>query len=217
MENYECPNTKLALVLAAGELFAEKGFDGVSTREIAQKANARLGSIHYHFQTKEKLYIEAFRYALNKGNRKIVKEIIAEHPKRLESASGLAEIIWEAIQDFFQDVLSRKDPQWKNQLITRELYSPSAAMPRLVQEVFRSLHEDIKSLYFLCHPHAQEEDATVWALFLPGIATFYNHNQAILLEVLQKKSLDIKFIQKLTKATAKMMILYLGLPLPKEL
>ena len=87
MKDYECPNTKLSLVLAAGELFAEKGFDGVSTREIAQKANAKLGSIHYHFQTKEKLYIEAFRYALNKGNRKTVQQIISQNPKRLESAS----------------------------------------------------------------------------------------------------------------------------------
>ena len=114
-------------------------------------------------------------------------------------------------------MLSRKDPIWKNQLITRELYHPSTVMPRLVQEIFRSLHEDIKSLYFLYNAEGKEEDAIIWALFLPGIATFYNHNQAILLEVLEKKTLDAAFIKKLTKATAKMMILYLDLPLPSEL
>ncbi len=217
MKDYDAPNTKLALVLAAGELFSERGFDGVSTREIAQKADAKLGSIYYHFQTKEKLYIEAFRYAVSKGKRKTVRQIVDKNPKRLGSPEGLAEIVWETILDFFQDVLFQKAPEWKNRLITRELYHPSAVMPRLVEEIFREVYEDIKSLYFLVKPDGSEADASIWSMFLPGIATFYNHNRDILLEILGKKAFDTEFLHKATKATAKMMILYLNLPLPEGL
>lgn len=44
----------------AADLFAEHGFDGLSTREIAKACGCRLPSIYYHFGNKETLYREAF-------------------------------------------------------------------------------------------------------------------------------------------------------------
>ncbi len=44
----------------AEELFAEFGFGGTSTRDIAAAAEVTLGSVHYHFTSKRQLYIEAF-------------------------------------------------------------------------------------------------------------------------------------------------------------
>lgn len=43
------------LIKAAEELFAEKGFDGTSVRDIAQKADVNLAMISYYFGSKEKL------------------------------------------------------------------------------------------------------------------------------------------------------------------
>ena len=43
------------LINAAEELFAEKGFDGTSVRDIAQKADVNLAMISYYFGSKEKL------------------------------------------------------------------------------------------------------------------------------------------------------------------
>lgn len=43
------------LLNAAEELFAEKGFDGTSVRDIAQKADVNLAMISYYFGSKEKL------------------------------------------------------------------------------------------------------------------------------------------------------------------
>lgn len=42
-------NTKEALIQAAFQLFAEKGYAGASTREIASAANTNIASITYHF------------------------------------------------------------------------------------------------------------------------------------------------------------------------
>lgn len=50
--------TRDALLKAARELFAEKGAEGVSTREIALKANVNNGLIHRHFRTKDALLRE---------------------------------------------------------------------------------------------------------------------------------------------------------------
>lgn len=52
-------DTKNAIKVAARRLFATRGIDGVSVREIALEANQRnSGSVHYYFRTKEALVSE---------------------------------------------------------------------------------------------------------------------------------------------------------------
>jgi len=48
--------TRERIVDAALEAFAELGFRGASTREIASRADANQGLITYHFRTKEELW-----------------------------------------------------------------------------------------------------------------------------------------------------------------
>jgi AcrR family transcriptional regulator len=43
------------ILIVAEELFAEKGFDGTSVRDIAQQAGVNLAMISYYFGSKEKL------------------------------------------------------------------------------------------------------------------------------------------------------------------
>ena len=45
---------------AAERLFAAKGFDGVSTATIANEAGVSQSQIHYHFDTKQKLWDKVF-------------------------------------------------------------------------------------------------------------------------------------------------------------
>ncbi len=51
------------ILTVAEELFGEKGFDGTSVRDIAQKAGVNLAMISYYFGSKEKLleYLIEFR------------------------------------------------------------------------------------------------------------------------------------------------------------
>lgn len=50
--------TKEKILEIAAELFAEKGFDGVSIRDITKAAGANLGAVTYHFGSKEGLFGE---------------------------------------------------------------------------------------------------------------------------------------------------------------
>src|SRR6187200_2645379 len=47
--------TKDKILLAARELFEEKGYDSTSVREIAAKAGVNVALINYHFGSKETL------------------------------------------------------------------------------------------------------------------------------------------------------------------
>jgi AcrR family transcriptional regulator len=55
------PNMREAILAAAEELFSTHGFTAVSVRDIAQAAGANLGSVTYHFATKDGLLLEIYR------------------------------------------------------------------------------------------------------------------------------------------------------------
>lgn len=52
--------TRSALMDAAERLFAEKGVDATSVRDITGLAHANLGAINYYFGTKDRLVMEVF-------------------------------------------------------------------------------------------------------------------------------------------------------------
>ena len=99
-----------AILCAAEQLFAEKGFDAVAISEIAEKAGVSKANIFHHFNSKNELYISVLRTACE------------------ESAHLLQDLASEAIP--FQQRLSNfvdshlvnmLDHALANQLILREL------------------------------------------------------------------------------------------------
>ncbi len=52
------------LLDVAEELFAEKGFNSTSIREITAKSHSNIAAVNYHFGGKENLYSEVFRRRL---------------------------------------------------------------------------------------------------------------------------------------------------------
>src|SRR6266487_1236817 len=58
----EYSDKQMRIMEAAEELFAEKGFDGTSVRDIAEEAGVNLAMISYYFGSKEKLMESLFKY-----------------------------------------------------------------------------------------------------------------------------------------------------------
>lgn len=95
---------------AAEELFAEKGFDGTSVRDIAEEAGVNLAMISYYFGSKEKLMEALFRY---RGETiKLQLESMVENKKlsSLEKVYALVDHYIERImkQQCFYKILSRE-------------------------------------------------------------------------------------------------------------
>lgn len=65
--------TKDRILASAERLFADRGYDGVSLREIAAKADAQLALIHYHFGSKLDVYraIWAARYTTEVARQRV--------------------------------------------------------------------------------------------------------------------------------------------------
>ena len=58
----EAPGSTKGRILAAAEaVFAARGFEGASTREIAAHAGVNISSLHYHWSSKDALYVAVFQ------------------------------------------------------------------------------------------------------------------------------------------------------------
>ncbi|HXH29341.1 MAG TPA: TetR family transcriptional regulator [Bacteriovoracaceae bacterium] len=64
--------TKERIMEAAITLFAVKGFDGASIREIAKLADVNVASLNYHFKSKENLRQELVDYLITEFKNKIL-------------------------------------------------------------------------------------------------------------------------------------------------
>lgn len=64
------------ILFAAEKLFAEKGFEGTSTREISKEANVNISMISYYFGSKEKLFEKIFEVRMTESLL-FTKEVLA--------------------------------------------------------------------------------------------------------------------------------------------
>ncbi len=98
----EAPASTKARILAAAEaVFAAKGFDGASTREIAAAAGVNISSLHYHWESKETLYFAVFENIYDR----IVELVRSAIPDSTVTRPG-REVIDESMGrlfDFFAD------------------------------------------------------------------------------------------------------------------
>ncbi|MBP1474068.1 TetR family transcriptional regulator [Frateuria sp. MAH-13] len=61
-------STKERILAAAEVLFAQRGFDGASLRQLTAAAEVNLAAVNYHFGSKDKLVEEVFRRRLDTLN-----------------------------------------------------------------------------------------------------------------------------------------------------
>ena len=82
-QNPEKPDpTKERILDRAESLFARKGFQAVSVREITTTAECNLAAVNYYFSNKENLYLEVFRSRWAPRARRIqqcYKDAVAAH------------------------------------------------------------------------------------------------------------------------------------------
>src|SRR5665213_146174 len=75
-------STKERILGAAEVLFAQRGFDGASLRQLTTAAGVNLAAVNYHFGSKDKLVEEVFRRRLDALNasRLAALDKVAGHP-----------------------------------------------------------------------------------------------------------------------------------------
>ncbi|MFH1265707.1 MAG: CerR family C-terminal domain-containing protein [Planctomycetota bacterium] len=132
-------DTRTRILNAAGPIFAEKGYEAATVREICQEAGVNLASVNYYFRGKEQLYIEA---------------VMLEHPAKFGPEAKLdwpvgtpaAAKLKDFIHALLTHLLGRKTSPWQERLIVREIMDPSPVCRELLREHFRAAFDRLQGI-----------------------------------------------------------------------
>jgi AcrR family transcriptional regulator len=124
-------SSRVRLLDAAEELFADAGFNGVSVRQIVDRASVNLGAIPYHFGTKENLFKEVLlrRAAPLRDERKrMMAELTGRNPE-----PSLEEVIWVLLEPAFR---TSRDNDAFRRLLGRASMDPAPEVRRLMVDIY---------------------------------------------------------------------------------
>jgi TetR/AcrR family transcriptional regulator, regulator of cefoperazone and chloramphenicol sensitivity len=158
----EVDDTRTRLLDVAGEVFAERGFELATVREICRRADVQnLASINYYFRDKNNLYVEAVRTAF-KGSADPVPP-----PKWPDDATP-AEKLRGYITQFATTLIGDHRPTWHHLLVSRELAQPTDGCLAFIRDFARPHFDVLLGLLREVVPNADPIRLNMTALSIIG-------------------------------------------------
>jgi AcrR family transcriptional regulator len=168
LSSKEPDNTRGRIIDAAGEIFAQRGFDSTTVRDICQAAGANVAAVNYYFGDKQRLYIEA---VVRAHRWRMEQARLPEWSADTSPESKLADFI----TTFMRRVLTGPDDTWHTRLIMREISHPTEACAELVQSSIRPQFEIlIGILRELLPPEVADDELHRTAFSIVGQCLFYH-------------------------------------------
>lgn len=128
---------QIQIMEAAEELFAEKGFNGTSVRDIAEKAQVNLAMISYYFGSKDKLLETLFEYRGELSKTKLVSIIEKPNTTSLEK-------VYLLIDNYIDKVFNQ---QCFYKIFTREqVLTQTGHIAELILQMKKNNQENISRL-----------------------------------------------------------------------
>jgi AcrR family transcriptional regulator len=163
---HEAEDTRERILIASQKLFADKGFDATSVRDITTEAGCNVASVNYHFGGKEKLYLETFRSMLT-----VLRD------RRLEMMSELMERRPEPTLEEFVETFAviMIEPLVKDSwgrmfldLLSREMISPRLPQGVLLEEFFEPMMQRATMALAQVGPKLQDSTARMCVMSMVG-------------------------------------------------
>ncbi len=165
--------TRLRLLNAAGEVFAEKGFRAATVREICRAAGANVASVNYHFGDKQRLYSEVLRFAHACAMQK--------NPPQAGDDADPEDRLREFVSSFLRRVFDEGRPAWHEKLMSREMVEPTRALDELVKQDLQPRYVQLHSIIRgIIGPRADEKLVKHCGQSVIAQCVFYYHARPML-------------------------------------
>lgn len=179
------------IVEAAGEIFADKGFEQATVRDICQQANANLAAINYHFGDKQRLYVEAVKRAHK------WKMDQAELPQWSTDAPA-EQMLSDFIVTFIRRLKLGDRDTWQNRLMMREMVRSDGACSELVRDSIRPQFEILTSILRRLVPaETDEERLHLTAFSIVGQCLFYHFADPVVRKLVDNDEYERQSPEKL--------------------
>jgi AcrR family transcriptional regulator len=132
-------DTRTKLLDAAGQVFAESGFQTATVREICARAGVNIALVNYHFGDKLELYTEVLRHSVGASGNGIINQA-------LHSTAPPEEAFRELIHAMLLRVCRADRPGWHFRLMMHEFAQPTPAMASVIDETMRPVYDRFREL-----------------------------------------------------------------------
>jgi TetR/AcrR family transcriptional regulator, regulator of cefoperazone and chloramphenicol sensitivity len=170
--------TRTRLIEAAGEVFAEHGYQAATVREICTRAGANVAAVNYHFRDKMGLYVAVLENSLCASPPADVRALL-ERSATPEDA--LRQMIYRMLQRMYG---KRERGAWHVRIMAHELARPTAALDRVVAEVIQPSYTAMREIIgrILGLP-PDDETTRLSALSVISQVVHYAHAQPVIVRV----------------------------------
>jgi len=123
--------TRQRVLETAARLFARRGFNDVTVREICRTAHANVAAVNYHFHDKLGLYTEVVRTAIEaiRGT--------SDTARQAGEGAQAEQKLRIYVQVFLQRIAANGRDSWIHQLISREMADPTPAFDLIIKDAIR--------------------------------------------------------------------------------
>ncbi|MBX3734423.1 MAG: CerR family C-terminal domain-containing protein [Verrucomicrobiae bacterium] len=167
--------TRRALLDAAADVFAARGFQNATVREICRRAGANIAAVNYHFGDKASLYGAVLVELSNLARDRYPAD--AGLPANATPRQRLAAFI----RSFLQRVLSEELSARHGRIMAREMVEPTGALNRMVREYIQPQADLLRDLLRdLLPPGTDPSQTRLCGLSIVGQILFYAHCRPVL-------------------------------------
>ncbi len=175
-----------ALLDAAEALFASRGYEGVGIREIADRADANVASIRYHFGGKRELYVAMVRRAMRHRPTLSAWQLLEQSPRSRRDAATL---LCRFIRNFLDGLLGDSRTAVCARLFQQEASSPSEAIDDVVRDFIAPNVDALSRTIARIDPDRAPDEFPRLAQFVLGLLLHY-HVSRTFIERLTDAPLD---------------------------
>ena len=152
-------NTRYRLIRSAEHLFANRGFGGLTIREVARRSETNLASAHYHFGSKEAMVLEMLSSRIKPINQKRLHYL--QNAREDSGGKPLKTIeIFKALIVPIGEEISKSSHSRKTLalLVARSFTEPESFIQKMHSRFFGELCETFILELRRAHPQAKELD-----------------------------------------------------------
>jgi AcrR family transcriptional regulator len=199
-------DTRQRLINAALSVFGAYGFEGASTRMIADQAGTNLAAIPYYFRGKEGLYRAAAESIVEACRREMSPVIQRAHSLRAQrnsSRRAALRVLHELLDRFSGLVIRSSDVDNWSSFVMREQLQPGAAFEILYEGIMREVSQACMTLLALAlKRRVDDPEIAVRAHAILGQITVFQTGRATVCRLLGWSDFaprHLKLIQKIVR------------------
>ena len=190
------------LLEAAEVVFANRGYDGATIRDICDLAGMNIAAVNYHFGDKKRLYMEAVKHA------------------HACSSEGSQLPVWEPgtrpadkLRVFVRTMLRQMHGPVRAsslQLMMREMANPSPAAEAVVAQFVKPMAHGLYAIVTELFPTAPEKTRLMIAFSVVGQCLFYRQNRKVSELLFDKERIETLDLESVTEHVTRFTLAALG-------